>query len=341
MNHASIRTHLKLAPVLVLVLGSLPTGCIALDLPDLDDGGDPTTGATGGTDASGDSTGADESGGSVDETGGSLPPDPDDPAPECNEPGECTCDGCPTSDILTDDILAGSATTWSFSGVVNGAVGNGTFFIDGPGDQSFGGIIPTDPESGAFAFESPLFCGEQLVKCVWSNEAGQYVLVTRVITEDCIEPDIRVGLSWTELGDDFELHLVRPGGRINTSDDCTWTTCIGSGPDWGVEGDPTDDPRKDVDNTGAFGPENIVLAGPEEGIYTVLVEHWSSGDPMAPGTVTFNVDGTTTVVEIDALAPQEVWTAGTIAWPSGVVQTSQDVFDCSGSWASGCTAELP
>ncbi len=325
--------------VLALGLLALP-GCIIVDGSDEDtDGSSPTSTADG-------SSGADEgSSGAADE--GSSGGDPsggdggyEDPAPDCDSPGECTCEGCPTSELPTEDILAGDATTWNFSGTVVDAMGDGEFFIEGPGGQTFGGVIPTDA-SGVFSFETPLFCGEQLVKCVWSNDAGQYVLVTRVITEGCTEADIRVGLTWTELGDDFELHLVRPGGQINTEDDCTWTTCVGEGPDWGAEGDATDDPRKDVDNTGAYGPENIFLAGPEEGTYTVLVEHWGTGDPGAPGTVTFNVSGETTVVEIGALAPQEVWTAGTIEWPSGVVTTSQEVFDCSGEWASGCTSTLP
>ena len=335
---------------LALLLGSLTgSACLIVDDSDADADteappattGSGTTGADestgiGGTAADGSSGGNDETGDSGDSGGSAVP----DPAPDCTEPGECTCEGCPTSDIPTDDIDAGDATTYTFSGTVIGAQGDGVFYIEGPGGRTFGGVIPTD-EEGAFTFTAPLFCGEQLVKCVWSNEAGQYTLVTRVITEDCIEPDIRVGLTWTDLGDDFELHLVRPGGQINTEDDCTWNTCIGDGPDWGEESNPADDPKKDVDNTGAYGPENIFLAGPEEGTYTVLVEHWSTGDPNAPGTVTFNVDGETTVVEIDALAPQEVWTAGTIEWPSGVVTTSQDVFDCSSEWSNGCTAAIP
>lgn len=209
------------------------------------------------------------------------------------------------------------------------------------GGQYFGGAIATDPETGQFSFQTPLFCGEQLVKCVWSNEAGDYVLVTRVIAEDCVQSDIRVTLGWDELGRDFELHLVRPGGKIYSQDDCTWTTCIGNGPDWGEVGNPADDPKKDVDNVGSFGPENIFLAGPEPGIYTVLVEHWGAGDPGASGTVTFNVAGETTVVDIGALPPQHVWTAGTIEWPSGVVTTSQDLFDCSASWSGGCQADIP
>lgn len=341
-NDPGMPTRCLFASALLLL--AVPACIIVDDDPDQEEtatesGNNPTAGDT----SDGETTEDGSTGGPGGTDSGDPPPDGsgyEDPAPECDTPGECTCEGCPTSEIDTADVLAGDATSWTFSGVVNGADGDGTFYIEGPGGQTFGGPIPTD-DGGAFSFEAPLFCGEQLVKCVWSNDAGQYVLVTRVITEGCTEADIRVGLTWDELGADFELHLVRPGGQINTDNDCTWTTCVGSSPDWGVEGDPSDDPRKDVDNTGAYGPENIFLAGPEAGTYTVLVEHWGNGDAQAPGTVTFNVAGNTTVVDIDALAPRHVWTAGTIEWPSGEVTLSQDVFDCNDAWASGCTAELP
>ena len=47
--------------------------------------------------------------------------------------------------------------------------------------------------------------------------------------------------------------------------------------DWGAAGDTTDDPRKDVDNTGLYGPENIYLERAADGRYHVMVEYWGSG----------------------------------------------------------------
>gem|GEM_PF-2658675 len=32
-------------------------------------------------------------------------------------------------------------------------------------------VIPTD-SNGGFSFTAPLFCGVQIVKCVWSNATG-------------------------------------------------------------------------------------------------------------------------------------------------------------------------
>src|SRR5690606_32690768 len=96
-----------------------------------------------------------------------------------------------------------------FSGVVTGAEGNGQFYIESPNGEAISGPIPTD-ESGNFSFTAPLFCGVQTVKCVWSNDAGSYVLVSQVTREDCIDADIRLTLSWDDLGRDYELHLIKP-----------------------------------------------------------------------------------------------------------------------------------
>ncbi|MGM0556792.1 MAG: hypothetical protein ACQEVA_10480 [Myxococcota bacterium] len=266
-----------------------------------------------------------------------------DPVPDKNTPGEYTCEGCPDTAIEEFELNAGATTARQFASPIENATDNGTFYIYSPesGGQLIG-TIPTDTDTGEFSFTAPLFCGEQLVKCIWSNDEGEYVLVTRVTTEDCVEPDIRATLTWGADGDDFELHLIKEGGQINDdATDCTWTSCIGSSPDWGVQGESADDPVKDVDNTGAYGPENIFLAGPEDMTYTVMVEHWGSGAPDADGQVILNVDGQTEVIEITDLAPKSVRNIGTIEWPSGQITPSTDVYDCTDEWSSGCTADLP
>ena len=154
--------------------------------------------------------------------------------------------------------------------------------------------------------------------------------------------DIEIVLQWDDLGDDWELHLVKPGGSINdNATDCTWTSCVSASPDWGVLGDPVDDPHKDFDDVDQFGPERVWLANPEAGTYTVLVEHWGTGLPESDGSVTLDVGGQIVSVSMSDLAPQHVWTAARIAWPSGTITPTQDVFDCTASWAGGCTATLP
>ncbi len=265
-----------------------------------------------------------------------------DPAPTRTQPGEYTCTGCPDSNISSFEFNAGAVTQQNFSGTVANAAGNGTFFVGGTNGQQLIGTIETDPTTGDFTFNAPLFCGEQLVKCVWSNAAGSYVLVTRVITTNCVKPDIRATVSWDSLGADWELHLIKPGGRINNNaTDCTWTSCVGTSPDWGVQGDATDDPKKDVDDTGDYGPENIFLSKPENGLYHVMVEHWGNGSPESDGKLVLNVAGKVTVIDITNLPAKSVWKAATISWPGGQVTTSTEKYNCSANWSGGCQAVLP
>jgi uncharacterized protein YfaP (DUF2135 family) len=176
---------------------------------------------------------------------------------------------------------------------------------------------------------------------VWSNTAGRAVLVTRVITSNCVEPDIRATISWDALGRDWELHLIKPGGTINdNATDCTWTSCIGRAPDWGITGDMSDNPSKDVDNTGAYGPENIFLAKPETGKFSVLIEHWGSGQPSA-GRLILNVRGKVTILDVTNFIAHHVRTMATIDWPSGDVTPVNSDHDCTGNWSSGCRDKLP
>ncbi|MBK6848834.1 MAG: hypothetical protein IPG96_15295 [Proteobacteria bacterium] len=265
-----------------------------------------------------------------------------DPAPNATAPGEQRCAGCPDSNETTFAISA-TQTARTFGGVVTGATGDGQFYVVNEAGQAASGTVPTHGDSGQYGVALPLFCGAQLVKLVWTNSAGALALVYNVTTTGCVEADLRLTLTWDEVGDDWELHLIKPGGRINdNATDCTWTSCITSSPDWGVVGDATDDPKKDVDNTGAFGPENIFFSKPENGVYTVLVEHWGGGEPTSDGQLVINLKGRAPVVlKKQNLVSGHVWTAATITWPGGVVTPSQTDYDCTGNWSGGCKAVLP
>src|SRR5262249_23723408 len=198
--------------------------------------------------------------------------------------GEYSCTGCPMTNppaMNLTQMLSG-VTSERFSGTIAGAENNGLFTVRGVGNQVIFGTVPTTTTSGSYDVTIPLFCGAQNVTLDWCNSHGNDALVYSVTATACTRPDIRVTLLWDNLGLDWELHLIKPGGRIkDNATDCTWTSCIGRHPDWGVIGDPTDDPSKDVDNTGNYGPENITLTRPEIGRFTVMVEHWGLGQPTS------------------------------------------------------------
>lgn len=254
-----------------------------------------------------------------------------DPAPNATMPGETRCETCPDSDVTEFNVNAGTDVARLFEGTVTNAEGNGIFFIDGPGTNAVTGTIPTD-ETGSFSFNAPLFCGEQLVKCIWSNAAGQYVLVVRVVTTDCVQPDIRVTLSWDEAGSDWDVHLLEPAGVYGNSDtDCHFRNCQQGDLDWGMMGDATDNPRLTIDDTGRSGLEDIFLARPETGTYTVMIEHDSEvmGPSTSDGVVTINVRGTITVLNVTDFANEHVRRVATIEWPAGTVTPQTDEYDCS------------
>jgi hypothetical protein len=274
-----------------------------------------------------------------------------DPAPTVTTPGQATlpatCSGCPTTTDTTFTIDAGTATSYLLEGWVSIMTSSGVFYVESAPDaagnvQRISGSFPIVSD-GLYAVTIPLFCGTQLVKLVFTNSAGSTVVVKRITTTGCIATDIRATISWDVNGLDWELHLIKPGGRLNdqtNGTDCTGTTCVRSRPDWGVRGDQSDDPFKDVDNNGNYGPENIYLSRPETGRFTVVVEHRGNGTPST-GQAIINVRGTAYVFKITGFLSQWVWTVATIDWPSGAVTAVDTRFDCSANWSRGCLAAVP
>ena len=218
--------------------------------------------------------------------------------------------------------------------------GDGIWYVAKTSGQAgaVGGVIPTD-DSGDFDIVFPVFCGEQRFTVSW----GAYCIVHSIQNTNCIEEDISVTLSWGEDAFDLELHLIQDGGQINNFDggeaDCTWSN---PDPDWGVQGDPDDDPLKLLDVAEDNGIESIVLSNAEDIIYHIMVEYWDIGVPADPEVV-LNVGGETTVTSISDFNPQEVWYVGTINWTTGTVTVLNQIIDCLDAWDEfdGCTLDIP
>lgn len=140
--------------------------------------------------------------------------------------------------------------------------------------------------------------------------------------------ELRIVLSWSVATIDFDLHLVRndPAGFRRSSgsaDDCNYTNCNikdGTTPashtiDWGVRGEPADDPYmlRDFISGNVVVPEEIIFRRPQPGFYFLIVERFSGSGSDAPqlsllrnGTAAYSAVGPA------AMAQQTHWIAARV-----------------------------
>ena len=108
--------------------------------------------------------------------------------------------------------------------------------------------------------------------------------------------DLDVRLTWN-VDTDIDLHFVRPGGSlrdygngqpgVSQGSDCS---TFNRAPDWGVLGDPFDDPRLDRDDVSGRGPEAVSLDAPEtSGPYLVYAHNCDGGGSALSAEVQLEV----------------------------------------------------
>ncbi len=268
---------------------------------------------------------------------------------EFTDPPMCASCPDPFTDLaeLDGPRLPPAATSLSITGASRGAT-ECRWYVSNSSCGNTSGSIPVDPEgTGRFSTTIPVFCGTNIVRIVCRNDRGSRVIVRRLEGTQCDGNDLRVTLSWDLPGKDLELHLLRAPRALNSmTDDCTWFTCMSpTGLEWGMPGDMTDNPRKDIDNTGSFGPENIFLDRAPAGTYHILVEHWSrSGDPSSTDVDIIIRERSVARLHRDNFLRQGVWYLGTVTFPEGRFTPVNSLTDCTASWmlmSRGCDLPLP
>lgn len=126
--------------------------------------------------------------------------------------------------------------------------------------------------------------------------------------------DISVTLTWPGMSHDVDLHMIRPGGGLLF--DAPGDVCFcNTNPDWGVAGQPQDNPFLDRDDLFGPGPENINLSVAENGQYRVVVHLFNdrSNGPVT-ATVQVAIRGMVVATVSRSLANNEYWTAGYVNW---------------------------
>lgn len=135
-----------------------------------------------------------------------------------------------------------------------------------------------------------------------------------------------IELTWAHPGDDLDLHLLAPGGVVETETDCYFANCIDWGDgvqvDWGVVGDDSDEPRLSLDDIPGTGPEQIVFSKPGPGTYTVIVVDYPGSVYAEPNPFTIScwfdgvLVGTFTGTTV---AEEQHVTVATVTFPGAVV----------------------
>ena len=130
--------------------------------------------------------------------------------------------------------------------------------------------------------------------------------------------ELYVLLSWNTGNSDLDLHLVRddPGQFYFSPEDACYCN---PNPDWGESGD-ADDPQLALDNRVGFGPENINIESPADGLYYLRVHYFQDNSGgQTEATVEIHLSGALVASYSRLMAHDEVWDVATVSLPEGLV----------------------
>ncbi len=133
-----------------------------------------------------------------------------------------------------------------------------------------------------------------------------------------------VELYWENMGTDLDLHVLRTTtSRVGLAPDDVFYQ--NRAPDWGVMGDPMDDPELSRDALTGYGPEVFGWVNPIDGTYRLAV---AFEQDFGLGTMARQSRATVRVYQFGILKAQftktllernEIWMVADVVWPSGEV----------------------
>lgn len=249
------------------------------------------------------------------DTGDVIPDDPTDTAPpeDTSEPDDEAGRPIAVCSVAPNPVTPPfEAATWD---------GSGSYDPDGLTIDRYRWTLLSQPDgstlsiSGSGATSNPFtpqIAGTYTGQLVVTNSAGVDSNPCTVDLEAVPAEDLWIEMYWQFSGDDMDLHLLAPGrgtSSMETSWDCYYANCVGSGLNWGGPG-REDNPTLDLDDIPGTGPENINIEAPENGTYTVVVHDYPGSTYSGANNVTINIylDGALEWTDTRAISGENSYT---------------------------------